>query len=243
MSPPSIARLAHKYGVNSLVDLPPAFLAPALYAAPLKTPVHRSKFSTTSHLSLKDKSKGRGISAIHRTGTRHPLSVAKYPLPKPEPIERQEKRPENPNHGLWGFFPETKNALATPEEEYSHGMKHPSHSVIRLCMYHEANNTVTGRAWTIQELRQKSWDELHSLWWVCVRERNRLATSNYERNRLKAGYGDFEAENREKTVSSDPPLPPLVSSIYFHDDSHFTRRYELLLGRLNPIVMILSGLL
>lgn len=122
MPTPSIARFAHKYGVNSLVELPPAFLAPALYSSPLYSPSQRSKFSTTSHLSLKDKSKQRGISAIHRTGTRHPLSVSKYPLPTPEPIERQEKRPENPNHGLWEFFPENKQALPTPEEEYSHGM-------------------------------------------------------------------------------------------------------------------------
>lgn len=57
-----------------------------------------------------------------------------------------------------------------------------------------------GRAWSIQELREKSWDDLHKLWWVCVKERNRIATSNLERQRLKAGYGDHEANERDHTV-------------------------------------------
>ena len=59
-----------------------------------------------------------------------------------------------------------------------------------------------GRPWAIQELREKSWDDLHKLWWVCVKERNRIATSNFERSRLKPGYGDHEAHERDRAVSS-----------------------------------------
>lgn len=58
-----------------------------------------------------------------------------------------------------------------------------------------------GRSWSVQELREKSWDDLHKLWWVCVKERNRIATSNLERERLKAGYGEYEASERDRVVS------------------------------------------
>lgn len=59
-----------------------------------------------------------------------------------------------------------------------------------------------GRSWSIQELREKSWDDLHSLWWVCVKERNRIATSDMERKRLKAGYGEWESSERDRVVGS-----------------------------------------
>lgn len=64
----------------------------------------------------------------------------------------------------------------------------------------------SGRPWSIQELREKSWDDLHALWWVCAKERNRIATSNLERERLKAGYGEYEASDRDRVVSVLSPF-------------------------------------
>lgn len=99
---------------------------------------------------------------------------ANQQLPKPVPIE--QKPTGTPDHGLWGFFKE-KKLLQTPLEDSQHG-----------------------RSWTIGELRGRDWDTLHQLWWVCVKERNRLATEKLERHRLKAGYGDLEAKERDEAV-------------------------------------------
>ncbi|EEP77415.1 conserved hypothetical protein [Uncinocarpus reesii 1704] len=177
MASKSILSFMYQQGGSSLVELPPAFLAPALYCPKITFKSQRSHFSCSSTPCARDRSRHRGVSAIHRTGPKQALPVSKFDLPKPIPATQHEKRPVNPEHGLWGFFGQDKQTIPTPEDEYAHG-----------------------RAWTIQELRQKSWDDLHCLWWVTVRERNRIATSSYERKRLAAGYGDFESENRDKTV-------------------------------------------
>lgn len=63
-----------------------------------------------------------------------------------------------------------------------------------------------GRPWAIQELRERSWEDLHGLWHVCVRERNRIATSDLERERMQAGYGGFESQDRDKVVSFPPAV-------------------------------------
>lgn len=68
-----------------------------------------------------------------------------------------------------------------------------------------------GRPWALQELRERSWEDLHALWHSCVRERNRIATSDKERTRLKAGYGDYESQARDAVVSS--PCFPCIYSI------------------------------
>lgn len=58
----------------------------------------------------------------------------------------------------------------------------------------------SGRAWTVPELRHKTWSDLHSLWWVCVRERNRLATAKHEMLRLEIGFGLNEIKERDEVV-------------------------------------------
>lgn len=68
-------------------------------------------------------------------------------------------------------------------------------------MSHQGTERVSGRPWVVEELRHKSWEDLHSLWWVCCKERNILATQEYERQRLKAGFGDAEMIDRDRAVS------------------------------------------
>ncbi|KAK5806211.1 hypothetical protein VI817_000469 [Penicillium citrinum] len=161
------------------MGLPPAYLAPSLHFSMTRTPVQSSNFSTTPVAAGRgrDMNRVRGVSAIHRTGTRFKLSAAKYPLPQPVSPEKMQSRGATPDHGLWGFFPPSREALSVPEFDDDFG-----------------------RPWAIQELREKSWDDLHKLWWVCVKERNRIATSNFERSRLKPGYGDHEAHERDRAV-------------------------------------------
>lgn len=60
----------------------------------------------------------------------------------------------------------------------------------------------TGRAWTVQELRAKSWDDLHKLWWVCVKELNIMATQKLERDRLDPGDGGHEAQGRRISIKN-----------------------------------------
>ncbi|KAI9857356.1 MAG: 54S ribosomal protein L4 mitochondrial [Trichoglossum hirsutum] len=141
--------------------------------------IRASQFSTSQPQCFpRDRNPNRGISAVRRTGPREPLSVSKLPLPQPvlDPSRRSQVLVDE-NHGLWQFFNKERTVLSKPEDDYAHG-----------------------RPWSVEELRNKSWEDLHSLWWVCAKERNRIATQSFERTRLKAGYGDFEAQRRDTTV-------------------------------------------
>lgn len=58
---------------------------------------------------------------MRATGLRNPVSVSRFPLPKPVLSAKKRSKPEtDPNHGLWGFFVD-KKCLLKPEQENAHG--------------------------------------------------------------------------------------------------------------------------
>ncbi|KAK1256057.1 hypothetical protein MKX07_008316 [Trichoderma sp. CBMAI-0711] len=146
---------------------------------PATAPTRAATFSTTAprcKRKTKDGNKRRGVSSLYGSGPREPLSVSDAPLPKP--VEFKPKIEVDESHGLWGFFPAPGKLLLTPKETEEHG-----------------------RAWTVEELRRKSWEDLHALWWKCCKERNMLATAREELLRGKFGFGEREIGTRDDEVT------------------------------------------
>lgn len=105
------------------------------------------------------------------------MAVDGFELPEPAKYNPADEVKTDPEHGLYEFFYDKEKALLDPDAEAQHG-----------------------RSWTVEELRHKSWDDLHKLWWVCVKERNRIATASRERTRLKFKTGEEESKARMRVV-------------------------------------------
>lgn len=109
----------------------PIFLAPLLASGNCSS--HQTtQFSTSAPLmkrrkmQKRDSNPNRGVSALRRTGLRHPVSMSKVPLPQPvlDPAKRSKPTVDE-SHGLWGFFNEQRTTLSTPDEDVQHGAGFP----------------------------------------------------------------------------------------------------------------------
>jgi len=54
---------------------------------------------------------------------------------------------------------------------------------------------VTGRAWTVADLRRKSFDDLHKLWFILYKERNLVLTERERVRRIQRPLSKLE-DNR-----------------------------------------------
>ncbi|RYO77042.1 hypothetical protein DL766_006876 [Monosporascus sp. MC13-8B] len=121
----------------------------------------------------RDNNRLRGLSSIYRSGPRFRMNVRKDEVPMPADYNPAADVQVDPKHGLWQFFYGRDKLLLTPEEDAEHG-----------------------RGWTVEELRHKSWEDLHKLWWVCVKEQNRIATHRREKQNMRLKNGVEETAER-----------------------------------------------
>ncbi|XDG09132.1 hypothetical protein ABKA04_008747 [Annulohypoxylon sp. FPYF3050] len=143
-----------------------------------KATTQACSFSTTPELNdrrpRRDNNRLRGLSSLYRSGPRARTNIDPRQLPKPANYKKEIET--DPNHGLWDFFFFKDKILPTPDEAKEFG-----------------------RAWTAEELRHKSWEDLHSLWWVCCKERNRILTAARVWRRFKFS-GDYVLDDRLREV-------------------------------------------
>ncbi|TLD21505.1 hypothetical protein PspLS_08996 [Pyricularia sp. CBS 133598] len=154
--------------------------------------------------TTRDNNRLRGQSTIHRSGIRRPLSVSDEEIPQPvqeEGVGKMREEDTDPDHGLWGFFYD-KQLVATPQQLSAHG-----------------------RSWTVQELRGKSWEDLHALWWTCCRERNRIVTAVKAREQIgindknNPDYAEADARDRAVTKTMQAIKHVLTERFYAWEDA------------------------
>ncbi|WWC64567.1 mitochondrial 54S ribosomal protein uL29m [Kwoniella dejecticola CBS 10117] len=87
-------------------------------------------------------------------------------------------------HPLWQFFHLPTHARARISQSQN---KPPAEMGSLEPLTRDDANLHSGRSWTAAELRQKSFQDLHTLWYVLLKERNVLATQKEERRRLNIG--------------------------------------------------------
>ncbi|KAM6494342.1 Mitochondrial 39-S ribosomal protein L47 (MRP-L47) domain containing protein [Amanita muscaria] len=126
--------------------------------------------SKRAHLILK-----RSFAQVVPVSTKNTSTSSSIPVTsKPASSTLQHGRVfVREDHGLWHFFRKKDSADLVGEARYE-TVEHPS----------KVEQSRTGRAWKASELRLKSFEDLHTLWYIVLRERNLLATQKEEARRM-----------------------------------------------------------
>ncbi|TRM60659.1 organic solute transporter Ostalpha-domain-containing protein [Schizophyllum amplum] len=128
--------------------------------------------------------------------TRKPVRGKPQP-PPPEPVQSvlNQRVPTSDDHGLYGFFRRSVEPEAQGDDRYL--LFDPVDNPPALAKY------IGGRSWSAAELRLKSFADLHTLWYVCLRERNLLETQRNLARRMEIPGANAITENQaKKTVQT-----------------------------------------
>ena len=130
---------------------------------------------------------------------------ASAPSGSPEPSKPKEKLiqklPVREDHGLYAFFRRKSDDTLRGEERFEVVESPDSYqissgmiiSAVKICLL----TMITGRPWFASELRHKSFKDLHTLWYVCLREKNLLATQKEEARRMGVTNPDLQVSGEK----------------------------------------------
>lgn len=108
-----------------------------------------------------------------------------------EPIVPTHKNFDlSPDHPLWAFFPDGNKSESS---------------------FRELGELDTGsRAWTFPELRRKSFDDLHKLWYIILKERNILAREVRLAESMSYAYTQAHSEIDDKLKMSQKRIKQVL---------------------------------
>ncbi|KDR82826.1 hypothetical protein GALMADRAFT_238427 [Galerina marginata CBS 339.88] len=99
---------------------------------------------------------------------------------RPQKPKLSKKIPVREDHGLYAFFRRKPDAGLVGEERFE------------VVETPESGQLITGRAWEASELRNKSFKDLHTLWYISLREKNLLATQKEEARRMGVNHVELQ---------------------------------------------------
>lgn len=118
----------------------------------------------------------------------------------------------SPKHGLHAFFRQVavedgaSTAYEVVQSASTPGTKMGMPFVFLFFGLVSYNKFPTGRSWNATELRRKSFKDLHTLWYIVLRERNLLATQKAASKRMgiAAEYLDLGEKDRHVRTTFIP---------------------------------------